>query len=84
MKEKCDGNAQCEKVSSSLCCPARYASTLSLFSSYGNMFIEVLDPLQNCVIIGPIIWRSLNDLGKKEIVFGILKGEVVDVLNDQE
>ncbi len=29
-------------------------------------------------------WRSINDLGKKEIVFGILKDEVIDVLNDQE
>ena len=46
------------------------------------MLVEVLDLFQGSLIVSLAIWRGLNDLVGREAALGVLRGEVVDALDD--
>ncbi len=46
--------------------------------------MEILDPIQNRIIVRLIVCRGFNNLKEQEVVLYILRGEVVDILYDQE
>ncbi len=51
---------------------------------YDNILVEMLDPFYNYIIVCLAIYWSFDYPIRKEVVFYVLKGKVVDVLYDQK